>query len=85
MGFPLRVIRAVREAAGPDFIVGIRMSFDEDGGRTGPEEALEIARQVVGEGVDFISIIPGTWPATRRFPGDPANGNPGRTAPGVRR
>ena len=28
--FPLRVIRAVREAAGPDFIVGIRMSFDED-------------------------------------------------------
>ena len=28
--FPLRVIRAVREAAGPDFVVGIRMSLDED-------------------------------------------------------
>jgi len=56
--FPLRVIRAVREAAGPDFIVGIRMSFDEQTpGGLGREEALEIARQVVAEGVDFISII----------------------------
>ena len=37
MRFPLRVIRAVREAAGPDFVVGIRMSFDEDdAGRTRP-------------------------------------------------
>jgi N-methyl-L-proline demethylase len=58
--FPLRVIRAVRAAAGPDFVVGIRMSFDEQtSGGLGREEALEIARQVVGEGVDFISIIRG--------------------------
>lgn len=58
--FPLRVIRAVREAAGPDFIIGIRMSFDEQApGGLGRDEALEIARQVVAEGVDFISIIRG--------------------------
>src|SRR5690606_29002846 len=30
MRFPLRVVRAVREAVGPDFVVGVRMSFDEE-------------------------------------------------------
>ena len=60
MRFPLRVIRAVREAAGPDFIVGIRMSFDEEmPGGLGREEALAIAHRVVAEGVDFISVIRG--------------------------
>ena len=60
MRFPLRVIRAVREAAGPDFAVGIRMSFDEEmPGGLGREEALAIAHQVVAEGIDFISIIRG--------------------------
>ena len=29
--FPRRVLRAVRAAVGPDFVVGIRMSMDEDG------------------------------------------------------
>jgi 2,4-dienoyl-CoA reductase-like NADH-dependent reductase (Old Yellow Enzyme family) len=58
--FPLRVIRAVREAAGPDFIVGIRMSFDEEmPGGLGREEALAIAHRVVPEGIDFISVIRG--------------------------
>jgi 2,4-dienoyl-CoA reductase-like NADH-dependent reductase (Old Yellow Enzyme family) len=62
--FPLRVIRAVREAAGPDFIVGIRMSFDEDTpGGLRRDEALTIAEQVVAEGVDFISVIRG-WMAS---------------------
>ncbi|MBD0324025.1 MAG: N-methylproline demethylase, partial [Aldersonia sp.] len=58
--FPLRVIRAVREAAGPDFAVGIRMSLDEDEpGGLGFDEGIEIARRVVAEGVDFISVIKG--------------------------
>src|ERR1700754_3123266 len=58
--FPLRVIRAVREAAGPDFVVGIRMSFDEETpGGLGREEAVAIAHQVVAEGIDFISVIRG--------------------------
>jgi 2,4-dienoyl-CoA reductase-like NADH-dependent reductase (Old Yellow Enzyme family) len=58
--FPLRVIRAVREAAGPDFTVGIRMSLDEDteGGLT-YDDGLEIAKRVVAEGIDFISVIKG--------------------------
>jgi len=43
MRFPLRVIRAVREAAGPDFAVGIRMSFDEEmPGGLGREEARPV-------------------------------------------
>ncbi|MBX6385400.1 MAG: NADH:flavin oxidoreductase [Microbispora sp.] len=58
--FPLRVIRAVREAVGPDFVIGIRMSLDEDTpGGLAKEEGLAIARRVVEEGVDFISVIKG--------------------------
>ncbi|GII24787.1 NADH:flavin oxidoreductase [Planosporangium mesophilum] len=58
--FPLRVIRAVREAVGPDLAVGMRMSLDEDmPGGLGSEEGLTIARRVVAEGVDFISVIRG--------------------------
>lgn len=58
--FPLRVIRAVREAAGPDFTVGIRMSLDEDmPGGLQLDEGMEIARRVVAEGIDFISVIKG--------------------------
>jgi 2,4-dienoyl-CoA reductase-like NADH-dependent reductase (Old Yellow Enzyme family) len=30
MRYPLQVIRAVREAVGPDFIIGARMTFDEE-------------------------------------------------------
>ncbi len=60
MRFPLQVIRAVREAAGPDFVVGIRMSLDEDApGGLGKQEGLAIAQRVVAEGIDFISVIKG--------------------------
>ena len=58
--FPLRVIRAVREAAGPDFAVGVRMSLDEnEPGGLRYDEGLEIAKRVVAEGIDFISVIKG--------------------------
>jgi N-methyl-L-proline demethylase len=58
--FPLRVVRAVREAAGPDFAVGIRMSLDEDiDGGLRYDEGVEIAKRVVAEGIDFISVIKG--------------------------
>ncbi|QWF78942.1 NADH:flavin oxidoreductase [Amycolatopsis sp. CA-230715] len=61
MAFPRRVIRAVREAVGPDFVVGIRMSLDEDrpGGLTF-DEALTAARCFVDDGIDFVSTIRGT-------------------------
>ena len=58
--FPLRVIRTVREAAGPDFAVGIRMSLDEDiEGGLQYNEGVEIAKLLVAEGIDFISVIKG--------------------------
>jgi N-methyl-L-proline demethylase len=58
--FPLEVIRAVRAAVGHDFIVGIRMSFDEQRENgIGPEEAVRIARRFTDECIDFISIIRG--------------------------
>ncbi|BBY22214.1 N-methylproline demethylase [Mycobacterium stomatepiae] len=58
--FPLRVIRAVRQAAGPDFAVGIRMSLDEDlPGGLQLDEGMQIAQRIVAEGIDFISVIKG--------------------------
>jgi len=61
MRYPLQVIRAVREAVGPDFVVGARMTFDEqrEGGlETG--EALRIAEDITAAGIDFISLIRGS-------------------------
>jgi 2,4-dienoyl-CoA reductase-like NADH-dependent reductase (Old Yellow Enzyme family)/thioredoxin reductase len=59
--YPLRVVRAVREALGPDRTLGIRMSFDEQRqGGLGVEEALAIAGKVTEAGVDLISIIRGS-------------------------
>jgi len=61
MTFPRRVIQAIRKAVGPDFIVGIRMSMDEDrpdGLHT--DETLEALRRYVDEGIDFLSVIKGT-------------------------
>ncbi|WP_255426180.1 FAD-dependent oxidoreductase [Pseudonocardia sp. C8] len=61
MRYPLEVITAIREAVGPDFLIGSRMSFDEQrepGLRT--EEALTIADEVCAAGVDFISVVRGS-------------------------
>lgn len=61
MAFPRRVIRAVREAVGPDFVVGIRMSLDEARpGGLGMDEALAAAEQFTSDGIDFISAIHGS-------------------------
>jgi 2,4-dienoyl-CoA reductase-like NADH-dependent reductase (Old Yellow Enzyme family)/thioredoxin reductase len=61
MRFPLRVIRAVRDAVGPDFIVGARMTFDEEReGGVETDEALRIADDITAAGVDFISLIRGS-------------------------
>jgi 2,4-dienoyl-CoA reductase-like NADH-dependent reductase (Old Yellow Enzyme family) len=58
--FPLEVIRAIRTAVGDEFLVGVRMSFDEqrqDG--LGPDEAVRIARRFTDAGIDFLSVIRG--------------------------
>nr|WP_306270483.1 NADH:flavin oxidoreductase [Ornithinimicrobium sp. HY1793] len=61
MTFPRRVIRAVREAVGEDFIIGIRMSMDEDRpDGLQRDEALEALRHYVADGIDFLSVIKGT-------------------------
>ncbi|MEO7132023.1 MAG: FAD-dependent oxidoreductase, partial [Dermatophilaceae bacterium] len=61
MRFPRRVIRAVREAVGPEFILGVRMTLDEDraGGLT-EDDAVTALGAYVEDGVDFVSTIKGT-------------------------
>lgn len=59
--FSFRVIDAVREAVGPDFLVGVRMVADEDWEKgLSREEGVDIARRMVATGkVDFLNIIRG--------------------------
>ncbi|HEV7255212.1 MAG TPA: NADH:flavin oxidoreductase [Mesorhizobium sp.] len=59
--FTFRVIDAVREAVGKDFIVGIRMVADEDWDKgLSREEGVEIARRIAASGkFDFINLIRG--------------------------
>ncbi|MCI0429813.1 MAG: NADH:flavin oxidoreductase [Rhodospirillales bacterium] len=59
--FMRRVLEAIREAVGPDFIVGVRMVADEDWEKgLSREEGVEIARRLVASGmVDFLNIIRG--------------------------
>jgi 2,4-dienoyl-CoA reductase (NADPH2) len=50
-------VAAVRAEVGPDYPVGIRMSVNDhmpDG--QGPDGFAEVARHIVGAGVDFISL-----------------------------
>ena len=59
-GVPAPRRPAVRAAVGPDFVVGIRMSMDEDSpeGLTVPRRCG--AARYVDDGVDFLSVIRGT-------------------------
>jgi 2,4-dienoyl-CoA reductase-like NADH-dependent reductase (Old Yellow Enzyme family) len=61
MAFSLRVMTAMRQAVGPDFLLGIRMVADEDW-EIGLSRAdgIEIARRFKASGlVDFLNIIRG--------------------------
>ena len=65
LAFPRRIIRAVRTAVGPDFVIGIRMSMDEDlDGRhldgLRRDEAVRALRHYTDDGVEFLSLIKGT-------------------------
>jgi 2,4-dienoyl-CoA reductase-like NADH-dependent reductase (Old Yellow Enzyme family) len=62
MRFPLRVLRAIRERVGPDYIVGIRMAVDErlEDGIDAPV-GLEILRRLSSEQlIDFVNVIRGS-------------------------
>jgi len=59
--FTHRVLAAIREAVGDDFIVGVRMVCDEDWDKgLSREEGIEIARRLVASGrIDFLNVIRG--------------------------
>lgn len=61
LAFPRRVLRAVREAVGPDFILVVRMSMDEDrADGLSTEDALALARLYEQDGMDLLSAVWGT-------------------------
>jgi 2,4-dienoyl-CoA reductase (NADPH2) len=67
--FARDVIAAVRRGAGPDAVVGLRLSCDELAPWAGvtPEMAVDLARQLV-DGVDYVTVVRGsifTTSATR--------------------
>lgn len=58
--FPMRVLAAVREAVGPDFVVGIRMAMDEDlPDGLGLDDAVAVLQRYREHGIDFLSVIKG--------------------------
>ena len=61
MRFSLAVMAAMREATGPDFILGIRMVVDEDWDiGLSREDGLAIAQRMAGSGnADFLNVVRG--------------------------
>ncbi|WAJ28665.1 NADH:flavin oxidoreductase [Antarcticirhabdus aurantiaca] len=61
MRFSMRVLEAIRERTGPDFLLGARMVCDEDlKGGIDKAEGLEIARRLKASGlIDFVNVIRG--------------------------
>ncbi len=59
--FAFLVYEAIREAVGPDFIVGSRLVADEDWEKgLSREEGVEICRRLAGSGlIDFLNVIRG--------------------------
>jgi 2,4-dienoyl-CoA reductase-like NADH-dependent reductase (Old Yellow Enzyme family) len=57
----LHVVEAVREAVGPDMIVGMRVTGDElKQGGLDADECVEVAQKIAGTGVvDFLNILAG--------------------------
>ena len=66
--FGRRVLRAIRERVGPDFIVGIRMAVDETvPGGIDAATGLEILARLEADGlVDFVNVIRGYIADDRR-------------------
>jgi 2,4-dienoyl-CoA reductase (NADPH2) len=60
--FPREVIAAVREAVGPDFTLGYRFLADEwlPGGLT-LHESMPAAQALAVEGLDYLSVMGGTY------------------------
>ncbi len=63
--FALEVFESIRHEVGDEFIVGIRMSADEDvPGGMDAEEGIAITKLIAGSGmIDFVNVVKG-WIAT---------------------
>lgn len=63
--FPIETMQRVRDAVGPDFVVGIRVSLDEctvDGMHA--DTAIQMTRKMVETGlIDYVSATAGTYAA----------------------
>ncbi len=61
MRFFFEMLDAVRTRVGPDFIIGTRVTMDEDmEGGSGKEECLEIAQLLKNSGkIDFLNVVKG--------------------------
>jgi 2,4-dienoyl-CoA reductase-like NADH-dependent reductase (Old Yellow Enzyme family)/thioredoxin reductase len=63
--FPIETMQCVRDAVGPDFVVGIRVSLDEctvDGMHA--DTAIQMTRKMVETGlIDYVSATAGTYAA----------------------
>jgi 2,4-dienoyl-CoA reductase-like NADH-dependent reductase (Old Yellow Enzyme family) len=59
--FTREVLDAIRQAVGPDFVLGIRLVADENWSKgLGPDEGLAIAHRLVATGqIDFLNVIRG--------------------------
>lgn len=84
--FPLEVIRAVRQAVGPEYPIFLRISGkDFIPGSNGLEEAIAFAREAEAAGIDLLNVT-GGWHETTvpQLPGDLPRGGLSYLAAGVK-
>jgi 2,4-dienoyl-CoA reductase-like NADH-dependent reductase (Old Yellow Enzyme family) len=61
MRYPLGVVAAIRAAVPADFLLGARLSFDEERERgLDSDEAMTVALDLVDAGIDFVSAVKGS-------------------------
>ena len=65
--FPLQVLAAVRARAGRDFVVGVRLTVDENlPGGMGPDAWAEVGRRIAVTGhADYLGVSAGTYHSFR--------------------
>jgi 2,4-dienoyl-CoA reductase-like NADH-dependent reductase (Old Yellow Enzyme family) len=63
----VNIVRLIREEAGPEFPIGLRISANEhvEGGQ-GPEEYAAIAQVVEREGLDYVALSDGNYESMYR-------------------
>ncbi len=62
MRFLLEILRAVRKAVGPDYVMGLRISASQAAGSLGEEEVMAVTRAVLDEGlIDYFNASHGDY------------------------